>query len=134
MFRNESGFTLYEQLVVLTTVLFLLPLISLILQILEQPDQSNDIQVFQSILFIQDELFYANEVDVKDHLLHYKIEDQDVTFKLVNHRLRRIVNGGNEDFLFGVESFKAIKLNDTLLKIEISLLKEDNVYEKVIFY
>ena len=129
--QNEKGFILYEHLLTLSIVLSLLPLIVFIFQVIQEDPTLDDIAVEHFFIFIRNDIWYSSNYEVQNNKLYITNKDNEVAIiELMNDRIRRRLNGGNEFYLYDVTKMD-VEMLPYGLKINI-LTKGTNHYEKVI--
>lgn len=132
MFYKEDGFFLYEQIINIMLIIFILPILVILLSSIHSSEIQEEYIIEQFFIFLKDELNNGEDVTFGRNTLYIvNSELEEVTIKKINNRIKRIFKGGNEDLLFKVDYFELEKIDDRMVKVKIKREKE---YEKILFY
>ncbi len=127
--KNNKGFTMLSMLIVLMIILMTFPFVSYLLKNSTLIGQYDDISVQQFFIFIEKDIFAAKDANINgDELLLINKNNDIAIYKLVNHTIRRQLNGGQEFYLRNVEKFDLQSLPYGCKLIVTT--KKGGVYEK----
>lgn len=137
--KNESGFTFATLLLTLVIILLMLPVFSLLLQIIRFDPNHSQVDAQQFFHYINEEALIAEtvEIDQSKNLLHFRVEsennesiDRSITYKQHKNYIRRDKKNGHEIYIRQIDTFKVTKLD---YGFRVTLLMENGeTYEKTI--
>jgi len=106
LMRNESGFTFFEMLLILSIIIITLPFITFLLQKMNDNGHQDHISVQQFFNFVQKDAEKAEEVYHENNRLFFVLNPYETAaIERYDNVIRRNVNGkGHEIYLRGIQS------------------------------
>src|SRR5699024_2141071 len=112
--NNESGFTFATLLLTLVIILLMLPVFSLLLQIIRFDSNHSQVDAQQFFHYLYEEVLIAEtvEIDQSKNLLHFRVEsennesiDRSITYKEHKNYIRRDMKNRHEIYLLQNDTF-----------------------------
>src|SRR5699024_12822641 len=137
--NNESGSTFETLLLTLFIILLMLPVFSLLLQIIRFDSNHSQVDAQLFFHYVNEEAVIAEtvEIDQSKNLLHFRVEsennesiDRSITYKQHKNYIRRDKKNGHEIYILQIDTVKITKLD---YGFRVTLLMENGeAYEKTI--